>query len=106
MKSQSLTLTLIGKSDEIQAQEPKKPKGEEGKGVAYLAVVHAGAWGKERAGRGGTARRDLATGAPRPSRSTAARSPAGGAHAGEGAGDGARAPPIRRLSRSVLLWLR
>ena len=45
--------------------------------MAYLAVVHAGAWGKERAGRGGTARRDPATGASRPGRSTAAHSPAG-----------------------------
>jgi len=52
VKPHPQTLTLIPKSDEIRAQEPKKPKGEEGKGVAYLAVVHTGARGKERAGRG------------------------------------------------------
>ena len=52
VKSHPQTLTLIPKSDEIQAQEPKKPKGEKGKGMAYLAVVHAGARGKESDGAG------------------------------------------------------
>ena len=50
--SLTLTLTLIGKSCKIRTNESKKPKGEEGKGVAYLAVVHATTRGKERAGRG------------------------------------------------------
>ena len=102
VKPHPQTLTLIPKSDEIRAQEPKKPKGEEGKGVAYLTVVHAGAWGKERAGWGGA---QLTGIRPQGRRGQAARRrrahPLGSAHAGEGAGDGARAPPIRRLSRSV-----
>ena len=79
MAIQTLTLTLIGKSGQ-KSEQLNQRKGKKGNGVAYLAVArhrsHAGTWGKRKTGRG-SARRDPATEAPRPGRSTAARSPAG-----------------------------
>jgi len=68
------TLTL----DPIPIPKSKQAETQKGKGMAYLAVMHAGARKGEKKGpAGGTARRDPATEAPWPGRSTAARSPAG-----------------------------
>ena len=65
-------------------------KGKRGRGW-LTSPSCTSARGEKKGPAEGTARRDPATEAPRPGRSTAARSPAGSAHAGEGAGDGAGA---------------